>query len=279
MDSVRLRFPGGRVKAFTMSYDDGVEQDVKLISIMRSHALKGTFNLNSGLFAQEGTVYPAGQVHRRMTLDACRKAYTSYSGCEVAVHGYIHGFWDALPEGARILDIIRDRETLEKAFDCAVRGAAYPYGTYNGQVISALASCGIEYCRTTRSTHAFSIPEDWLEWHPTCHHADPALMELADSFLTDKKQRNPMVFYLWGHAYEFEGADNWQVIESFADKIAGHADVWYATNIQIHDYTEAFRLLKFSASGDRVFNPSCERIWFSDRDNTYMVEPGQEFRL
>ncbi|MCR4577836.1 MAG: polysaccharide deacetylase family protein [Clostridiales bacterium] len=279
MNSIRMRFPGGRVKAFTMSYDDGVEQDVKLISIMRYHALKGTFNLNSGQFAQEGTVYPKGQVHRRMTQAACVKTYTSYPGCEVAVHGSVHGFWNALPEGLRTLDIIRDREALEKVFDRLVRGAAYPYGTYDEQAIAALESCGIEYCRTTRSTHAFDLPERWLEWHPTCHHNDPALMELADSFLNNDRGRTPLLFYLWGHSYEFEGADNWQVIEAFADRISGHADVWYATNIEIHDYTEAFWRLRFSAEGDRVFNPNCTRMWFAAEDNTYMVEPGQELKL
>lgn len=279
MNNIRMRFPGGRVKAFTMSYDDGVEQDVKLISIMRLHALKGTFNLNSGQFAQEGTVYPKGQVHRRMTQAACLKAYTSYPGCEVAVHGSAHEFWDALPEGPRTLEIIRDREALEKVFDRLVCGAAYPYGTYNEQVIAALESCGIEYCRTVRSTHAFDLPERWLEWHPTCKHNDPALMELADNFLTNDRDRAPLLFYLWGHSYEFEGADNWHVIEAFADRISGHADVWYATNIEIHDYAEAFRRLRFSAEGDRVFNPNCDRMWFAAKDTTYLVEPGQELRL
>ena len=68
-----MRFPGGKAKAFTMSYDDGVEQDIRLIDIMEKHGLKGTFNLNSGLFAPEGTVYPAGQIHRRMTAKQMSK--------------------------------------------------------------------------------------------------------------------------------------------------------------------------------------------------------------
>ena len=57
MSSLFMRFPGGKVKALTLSYDDGVEQDVRLIDIMQKHGLKGTFNLNSGLYAAEGTVY------------------------------------------------------------------------------------------------------------------------------------------------------------------------------------------------------------------------------
>lgn len=41
-----MRFPGGKKKALTLSYDDGVEQDIRLIDIMKKNGLKGTFNLN-----------------------------------------------------------------------------------------------------------------------------------------------------------------------------------------------------------------------------------------
>ena len=63
-----MRFPGGLRKAVTLSYDDGVEQDAQLIEILNRNGLKATFNLNSGLFAPEGTKYPTGQIHRRMLL-------------------------------------------------------------------------------------------------------------------------------------------------------------------------------------------------------------------
>lgn len=37
-----MRFPGGKKKALTLSYDDGVEQDIRLIDIMKKNGLKGT---------------------------------------------------------------------------------------------------------------------------------------------------------------------------------------------------------------------------------------------
>ncbi len=83
MGQVLMRFPGGRQRALTLSYDDGVEQDVKLIGIMKEYGLKGTFNLNSGAYATEGTVYPAGHIHRRMTKKQVGELYLS-SGMEVA---------------------------------------------------------------------------------------------------------------------------------------------------------------------------------------------------
>ena len=54
--STFYRFPNGLRKALTLSYDDGVEQDVRLMDILDQHGIRCTFNLNSGCWAQEGTV-------------------------------------------------------------------------------------------------------------------------------------------------------------------------------------------------------------------------------
>lgn len=42
-------FPGGKFKALTMSYDDGVIDDERLVNIFNKYGIKGTFNINSGL--------------------------------------------------------------------------------------------------------------------------------------------------------------------------------------------------------------------------------------
>ena len=59
------------------------------------------------------------------------------------------------------------------------------------------------------------------------------------------------------------------------EKLAGHDGVWYATNIEIHDYVEAFRALHVSADGRRVFNPTAQTLWFNYNDKNYKIEPGQ----
>ena len=40
-------YPGGKAKALTFCYDDGVRFDGKLIEIFNRHGMKGTFNLNA----------------------------------------------------------------------------------------------------------------------------------------------------------------------------------------------------------------------------------------
>ena len=273
-----MLFPGGRFRAFTMSYDDGVEQDIRLISIMKKNAVKGTFNLNSGLYAADGTVYPQGQVHRRMTREMCLKTYDP-AVCEVAVHGFEHLYWTQLPEGKRTLEIIKDRESLENDFGRIVRGAAYPYGWYDGACVESLKNAGLVYCRTVVSTHSFRLPENWLTLHPTCHHKDSALNDLADRFISLKNPGETALFYLWGHSYEFEGNNNWPLIEDFLAKIGGIADVWYATNIEIYDYVQAFRQLQFSADGAIVHNPSAIPVWLWDGRIAHMLASGETCTL
>ena len=144
MGSIFIQFPKGKRKALTLSYDDGVEQDIRLIEIMKQHGLKGTFNLNSGLYAEEGTVYPPGTVHRRMTEKAVTEVYGG-SGMEVAVHGLTHPFLEQLPVNLCTAEVMKDRENLERQFHTIVRGMAYPFGTTSDRVVDTLVQAGIAY--------------------------------------------------------------------------------------------------------------------------------------
>ena len=51
-----MRFPEGKTKAVTLSYDDNIEEDQHLITLMEKYQMKGTFNLIPGWFAKEGTI-------------------------------------------------------------------------------------------------------------------------------------------------------------------------------------------------------------------------------
>ena len=174
MSNLFMRFPGGKVKALTLSYDDGVEQDITLIKIMKKYGLKGTFNINSGLYAAEGTVYEDGTIHRRMTKKQCLDLYKD-SGMEIAVHGYTHPYLEQLPINVCTQEVLKDRETLESEYECIVRGMAYPYGTTSDAVVDVLKQCGIAYSRTTVSIEKFLIPKDWLRMPATCHHNNPII--------------------------------------------------------------------------------------------------------
>ncbi|MBQ8344689.1 MAG: polysaccharide deacetylase family protein [Clostridia bacterium] len=273
-----MRFPGGLGKAFTLSYDDNVQQDVRLMEVLDRHGLKCTFNLNSGKYAPEGKVYEEGRVHRPMSRSEVTAAYAQ-SGHEVAVHAYTHPFLEQLPDSLVVYEIIKDREALEEQFGRIVRGMAYPYGTYSDAVVEDLRRCGIVYARTTKATKKFSVPTDWLRLHPTCHHDDPEVMELCDRFTEMKVKQAPQLFYLWGHSYEFEGKNNWEHMEEIAARMGGHEDIWYATNMEIYEYVEAYRQLVLSADGTLAYNPTAKTVWLEREKTVYRIDPGQTCRI
>ena len=288
MTSVRIymRFPNQRSKAVTLSYDDGSEQDVRLMEIMNRHGIKGTFNISAGLYSPEGKQFPEGSVCRRMTRQAAIDLYKD-SGHEVAIHGYSHPFLEQMPSSRIALEALEDRVNHERDFGCIVRGMAYPFGSFDQTVIDALKSAGIVYSRTTTATGKFSVPTDWYRWNPTCKHTDSRLKELTGNFLAAKGEKTPMLFYLWGHSFEFDSDHNWDVIERFCAEIGGREDVWYATNLEIYDYVQAYQRLIWSADAGRVYNPSSIPVSFKlhvirpeeETHQTYTVAPNEMLEL
>ena len=277
-----MLFPDGKNKALTLSYDDGVQQDIRLIETLDKYGLKCTFNINSYSFEEEEREFAPGQVHRRMARREATEVYSKAiaNGHEVATHGYSHPFLDKLPSEMVSYEIVEDRKRLEEMFGKVIKGHAYPYGATSAKVVDVLRNCGILYARTTAATKRFDIPTDWLRLPSTCHHNEPSLMQLADQFLNEpSRYPNPRLFYLWGHTYEFDNNNNWEVIEKFAEYVGNRNDVWYANNMQVYEYVEAYRALQFSSNGNTVYNPSCHTVWFISGTDKVKVAPGETVKI
>ncbi len=278
MQRTFLRFPGFKDKALTLSYDDGVRQDKRLISIMQKNGIKGTFNLNSGLFSNAYTGEEKGQ----MTIDEAVELYSN-SCMEVAVHGVKHLSLDRITPSLATADILNDRITLERIFGKVIKGMAYANGLYSDNVVDILKICGINYSRTVISTEKFNIPTDWLRLPTTCHHNNPKLMELAKEFFKSPQihpiYKSAKLFYLWGHSYEFDNNNNWNVIEEFCEFMGNREDVWYATNGEIFDYVTAFDRLEFSANGELVYNPSAVDVYITYGDVNTIIPAGKTVKF
>jgi peptidoglycan/xylan/chitin deacetylase (PgdA/CDA1 family) len=226
-------FPNGKMKALTLSYDDGVEQDRRLVEILNRHGIKAAFNLNSGIQSGAGFwVNKDGEGRdvciRRMNV---RGLAELYAGHEIAVHGLTHPHLETLDGESVRNELEQDKLNLERIFGIPVHGMAYPFGTYNDTVLKAAAACGLKYGRGVRSSYSFDLPADLLVYQPSCHHADPRLMELAEKFIK-LRPAAPQVFYVWGHSYEFDTGRNWELIEDFCRLMARRDDIFYATNAQ-----------------------------------------------
>ena len=221
-------FPGGRTKAVTLSYDDGTIHDRQLVSLLNTYGIRGTFHLNSGKLGTRGYLRP----------DEIRSLY---QGHEIASHSATHPNLCEFDESMIIREVSEDVEKLTELAASPVRGFSYPYGAYNDYVAEILAKIGIVYARTVMATFQFSLPQDFMQWHPTCHHEDD-LMGRARAFMSmDIPAGICAVFYVWGHSYEFHDRDNWDIMREFCREISQDSSIWPATNIEIYDHVTGSR--------------------------------------
>ena len=227
----------GKMKALTFSYDDGVAQDVRLIEIFNKYGLKATFNLNSGFFGKSGMLVRDGVTvdHNKVAREDVKWVY---AGHEIAAHTVKHPFLpDIEDENEIIRQVEEDRLALSEIAGYEVVGFAYPGGGINHSKRVAdiiRENTGVKYCRTTDSTRNFELQRDLFEFAPTVyHHVEmDEMFRLGKEFLALKTDR-PQIFYIWGHAYEFDIRDEWARFEEFCKMMAEANDIFYGTNKEV----------------------------------------------
>lgn len=262
---MRFVYPEGKRKALTFSYDDGQMFDKRLAQLLSDHGMRGTFHLNSGRLGIK-----RGKDHYVAPEDLSEV----YAGHEIACHGVEHRNLPTVTPQQVVMELEEDRKTLENLTGAMIQGMSYAFGNYNEEIKRIAKSLGIKYSRTIKDTGSFYPPEDFLEWHPTCHHNNN-LAALGEQFLDVPGFYELPVMYVWGHSFEFGWSDDWAVIEDFVEKMEGKEDIWYATNIEICNYVQAVRRQEFSADGMTMYNPTAFSVWISTAEGFMEVKPGE----
>lgn len=270
MKHLYLCFPNGRRKALTLSYDDGRIEDRRLVSIFNRYGLKATFHLNSG-YLEGKDIEEESRYGKRISAG---EAAALYQGHEIACHTVTHPTMERTPFSNLIGQIMEDRMALERLAGYPVCGFSYPNGSSSDEIKGLLKNLGIEYARTVGNTDGFAMPKDFMEWKATCHHSH-RLLELTEEFLSRDKDQLLELMYVWGHSYEFTRDDNWELIEEFAAKAGGRKEIWYAANIEIVRYKQAFDRLIFMADSSAVYNPSSISVWLDVDGSVIEAVPGK----
>lgn len=204
-------YPGEKRRIVTFSYDDG-RKDKPLVDLFNKYNVKATFHLNGSSLSEE-------ELLQKRAL---------YSGHEISCHTSRHGWPSRMPMQSVVQEVLSNRILLEEMAQYPVTGMSYPSGSYNDDVINAMRAAGIVYSRTVNSTMRFDLPDDFMRWHPTCHHA--RALELCDYFINNlDSQWIPPLFYIWGHSHEFVSDDDWAVMEKILQKLSNNDKIWYAT--------------------------------------------------
>lgn len=251
-------FPEGKHKVLTMSFDDGRIEDRKLVDMFNRYGIRGTFNLNAGLVADN-----------RLPSNEWKELYR---GHEVASHTYLHPTIARSPIDQIARQVLEDRIGLETVIGVPIRGLAYPNGSWTPEIAALLPSLGIRYARVVGDTHSFDMPQDFMRWKPTCRHTHN-LMENGQRFIELHNTEYLYMMYVWGHSFEFTCQQDWESMEKFCDMVANKPDIWFATNIEIVDYLQDASRLQFTAAADAVYNPNAQSIWV-EVDGAHVEIPG-----
>ena len=226
-------FPNNKHKAITFSFDDGVTQDRRLIKLLDKYNLKCTFNLNSLSLGKEGKVkwQQWTAPHNKVEIDEVKTLYANH---EVAVHTSHHPDLTKLSKEKIIKEVEDDRKFLENLVGYRIIGMAYPFGTVNDFVVKTIKeNTPILYSRNIWATYNFDLQSNLLDFRPTVHCLDfDHLFNLADEFLNYDGNEDK-IFYIWGHAYEFDFENTGDKFETFLKLISNKEDIFYGTNKEV----------------------------------------------
>lgn len=270
MNRVYKCFPNGLFKALTLSYDDGKIQDKHLVEIFNKNGIKATFNVNSGMVQQSNRI-PMSEWN------------SVYDGHEIAMHTCTHPTLNRCSDYEVLRELIEDKTAIEKAIQKPVYGLAFPNGSYDDRICRIASEIGVRYARTASDQYVsvkaakdyskyaegpillgdetgFNLPLNYMHWVPTCHH-NHNLIEFGKDFIQLYKKQYLYILYVWGHSFEFDTNNNWKIMEEFCEMIGHRDDIWYATNIEIVLYNEAFERLVFFADNEYAYNPSAMSVW------------------
>ena len=242
-------------KFFTVSFDDGTEQDIRVIALMEKYGIRGTFNLSSGLFGESAHVsrtisetLPDGSCrqvnvkfdHIIMPLELAREVY-SRDFIEIAGHGTHHLHQSGLGKNKLIEQIADDAAILSDLFGRKIRGHIFPYGEYDADCLTVMEEAGLVYGRLATGgiidkDFCFSAERGIIK--PTCRMTDHCALPLLRRFISTPCCEQDMVFYMWGHSFELDygtetGCDTY--LEELFSTVSKAAGIEFVTNGELID--------------------------------------------
>lgn len=232
-------------KFFTLSFDDGITQDLKIIEILQKYDVKCvSFNINTGLYGAnwEWVGVAIGDTsipHLRFTEEELKTGI--YDGYDVLVHTLNHPSLKNYDKRASQIkkEVGKDADNIEKLTGIRPVGMAWPGGDaeYTDTTIElVLANTDIRFARGTTSTYNFELPEYFMKWMPTCSATDPNCLTLAQRFI-DAECTEDMLFYVWGHGYELDinNGAGYETFEQLVKMMSEAEDVYLVTNTQFYN--------------------------------------------
>lgn len=265
-------YPGGKGKAFNVTYDDGVEQDVRFVALLDRYGLKGTFNLNSQLMQERYQwIHETGMPVRRLSVDAARGLY---DGHEIASHSLTHPYLHTLSEEEVMHQLGEDKRRLEEFFGREIVGFALPFSTYTDTIARCAERCDFEYARISEESRSYQPFQSRFYRRAGLFHLDRELESFVEMFL--RSQEELALCQIVGHSYDLDTEDMWGRMEQIFQKISSDKDVLPMTTIELVRYLDAMERAQLRPG--EIGNPTDTELWFKVGERTLCVHPGEKVR-
>lgn len=266
---IRKCYPGGKAKAFNVTYDDGVLQDIPFVSLLNRYGLKGTFNLNSGLMEAEfAWTHPTGALIRRLPS---KIAASLYEGHEVASHTVSHPYMENLSDEELRYQLGRDKEALEQLFGREIPGFAVPFDHFSDRIAHCARQCGFAYARTSRETYSYRPPRDCFAWGAGAYHVMPGFRDFAEGFFHTEEEL--ALCQIVGHSYDLDTEGLWGPMETLFRRVAEDPNTAPMTHLELVRYLQAMD--RAIITDERIENPSDQTLWFNRNGHILSLAPGE----
>ena len=192
-------------KIFLLSFDDGTVWDRRFVELLNRYAMRGTFNLNSGLedFVWEYQGKPVIRQKLRETTE-------QYRGHEVASHTRTHPWLNSLTPPQLRREVEADCAAIKEIFSLDEIGFGVPFTACGEREIGIIRKY-VRYIRHSAFSDSFALPQD--EYHIPIHglYHDPDIRKKIRRFAESTLPVS--LFVMAGHSYEFEIENHWAYIE------------------------------------------------------------------
>ncbi|MBQ3011745.1 MAG: polysaccharide deacetylase family protein [Oscillospiraceae bacterium] len=264
---VRKCYPNGKKKAFVLTYDDGVLQDVRLVLLLNRYGLKGTFNLNSLLMEREFVWHheKIGAV-RRLPLSV---AAHLYEGHEVASHSCTHPDLQGMSRDGLLYELGHDKYLLEQLVKQPVLGFGVPFDYYDDVVADVARQLGFRYARGSEETCSYAPNADAFHQNAGMFHLSEGLEQFVEGFFTADEELASCIIV--GHSYDLDAEQLWETMESMFARVAADENVLSMTHLEYVEYLQAMEQAEMY--GKTIINRSDRPLWFEIDGKICRVDP------